>query len=190
MKTIGNDLIRHQLHENRKWYLALGILLVLFSLILLFTLPVATLSVVLLFGSLMMLAGILHLFAAIKIFSGALRGLGILFALLYFLAGYYAFATPVQTAIVLTHLLAIVLIVAGLIRMMKAFFWKPWAGWGGLLLSGFLTTLMGILIFLSPEAPFWLLGLLLALDLMFQGIHYLTLALYIQQRIPKSSADV
>ncbi len=132
----------------------------------------------------------LTLFAAIKIFSGALRGLGILFALLYFLAGYYAFATPVQTAIVLTHLLAIVLIVAGIIRMMKAFFWKPWAGWGGLLLSGFLTSLVGILIFLSPEAPFWLLGLLLALDLMFQGIHYLTLALYIQQRIPKSSADV
>lgn len=73
MKTIGNDLIRHQLHENRKWYLALGILLVLFSLILLFTLPVATLSVVLLFGSLMMLAGLLHLFAAIKIFSCSAR---------------------------------------------------------------------------------------------------------------------
>ena len=26
MKTVGNDLVRHQLHENRKWYLGLGIL--------------------------------------------------------------------------------------------------------------------------------------------------------------------
>ncbi|MFZ0332390.1 MAG: HdeD family acid-resistance protein, partial [Acinetobacter bohemicus] len=24
MKTVGNDLVRHQLHENRKWYLGLG----------------------------------------------------------------------------------------------------------------------------------------------------------------------
>lgn len=30
MKTVGNDLVRHQLHENRKWYLGLGALLVLF----------------------------------------------------------------------------------------------------------------------------------------------------------------
>ena len=46
MKTVGNDLVRHQLHENRKWYLGLGILLVLFGFVLLAALPFATLSVV------------------------------------------------------------------------------------------------------------------------------------------------
>ena len=50
MKTVGNDLVRHQLHENRKWYLGLGILLVLFGFILLAALPFATLSVVFIFG--------------------------------------------------------------------------------------------------------------------------------------------
>jgi len=44
MKTVGNDLVRHQLHENRKWYLGLGILLVLFGFVLLAALPFATLS--------------------------------------------------------------------------------------------------------------------------------------------------
>ena len=42
MKTVGNDLVRHQLHENRKWYLGLGTLLVLFGFILLAALPFAT----------------------------------------------------------------------------------------------------------------------------------------------------
>ena len=69
MKTVGNDLIRHQLHENRKWYLGIGILLVLFGILLLASLPFATLSVVFLFGILMMIGGILHFVAAFKIRS-------------------------------------------------------------------------------------------------------------------------
>ena len=51
-----------------------------------------------------------------------------------------------------------------------------------------LTLLTGVLILLSPNAAFWLLGLCLALDLLFQGINYLSLAAVIQ-RIPPSSAD-
>ena len=35
MRTVGNDLVRHQLHENRKWYLGLGLLLSAFGLLLL-----------------------------------------------------------------------------------------------------------------------------------------------------------
>ncbi len=58
MKTVGNDLVRHQLHENRKWYLGLGILLVLFGFVLLAALPFATLSVVFIFGVLMMIGGV------------------------------------------------------------------------------------------------------------------------------------
>jgi len=49
MKTVGNDLVRHQLNENRKWYLGLGALLVLFGIVLLASLPFATLSIVFLF---------------------------------------------------------------------------------------------------------------------------------------------
>ena len=33
MRTVGNDLVRHQLHENRKWYLLIGTLLVIFGFI-------------------------------------------------------------------------------------------------------------------------------------------------------------
>jgi len=43
---------------------------------------------------------------------------------------------------------------------------------------------------LSPNAPFWVLGAFLAIDLLFQGINYLTLASYIKHRVPKSSADL
>ena len=189
MKTVGNDLIRHQLHENRKWYLGIGILLVLFGILLLASLPFATLSVIFLFGILMMIGGILHFVAAFKIFRGGSRWLWALFGILYLVAGYYAFSTPVKTAIVLTNILAIFLIIAGVIRSVNAFILKPLIGWGWILLSGLLTLATGIIILMSPDAPFWVLGLFLAVDILFQGVNYLTLAAAIK-RISKSSADV
>ncbi|CAD9195710.1 HdeD family acid-resistance protein [Acinetobacter bohemicus] len=190
MKTVGNDLVRHQLHENRKWYLGLGILLTLFGIVLLASLPFATLSAVFLFGALMMIGGIIHFIAAFKIFDGGFRWLWALFGVLYLVAGYYAFTTPVKTAIVLTHILAIILIVAGVIRLFNAFIFRAFQGWGLTLFSGILTLLTGIIILMSPEAPFWVLGLFLAVDILFQGINYLTLASYIKREVPKSSADV
>ena len=190
MKTVGNDLVRHQLHENRKWYLGLGILLTVFGVVLLASLPFATLSVVFLFGVLMMIGGVLHFIAAFKIFEDGARWLWALFGLLYLVAGYYAISTPVKTAIVLTNLLAIVLIVAGVIRILNAFIFKAYQGWGWVLFSGILTLLTGIIILMSPDAPFWVLGLFLAIDILFQGINYLTLASYIKREVPKSSADV
>lgn len=46
MKTVGNDLVRNQLHADRKWYLILGFVLIGFGLILFSSLPFATFSVV------------------------------------------------------------------------------------------------------------------------------------------------
>jgi uncharacterized membrane protein HdeD (DUF308 family) len=45
MKTVGNDLVRNQLHADRKWYLILGFVLIGFGLILFSSLPFATFSV-------------------------------------------------------------------------------------------------------------------------------------------------
>lgn len=190
MKTVGNDLVRHQLHENRKWYLGLGVLLILFGVVLLASLPFATLSVVFMFGVLMMVGGVLHFVAAFKIFSGGFRWFWALFGLLYLVAGYYAFSTPAKTAVVLTSILAIVLIIAGVIRIFNAILFRSAQGWGWTLFSGLLTLATGIIILKSPDAPFWVLGLFLAIDMLFQGINYLTFASYIKHEVPPSSADV
>jgi len=80
--------------------------------------------------------------------------------------------------------------VAGIIRILNAFIFKAFRGWGWTLFSGILTLVTGILILLSPNAPFWVLGAFLAIDILFQGINYLTLASYIKHRVPKSSANL
>ncbi|MDQ1209670.1 uncharacterized membrane protein HdeD (DUF308 family) [Acinetobacter baylyi] len=186
MKTVGNDLIRNELHHQRKWYLLFGILMIIFGVLMLGSLAMATLSVILFFGGLMMIGGVIHLVAAFKLFQGGTRWLWALFGVLYLLAGYYAFKTPITTAIVLTNLLAIFLLIAGVFRTFNAFILKPIAGWGWTLFSGILTFVTGVLILISPDAPFWVLGLFLAVDLLFQGVNYLSLASAIKH-LPHSS---
>ncbi len=187
MITVGNDIVRHQLQENRKWYLLLGALLVIFGIILMASLGMATLTVVFLFGALMMIGGILHIVAAFKIFDGGYRWLWALFGVLYIVAGYYAYTAPIKTAVVLTSLLAIALIIGGIIRIINAFMLKAFAGWGWTLFSGLLTLLTGILIIASPTSSFWVLGMFLAIDMIFQGINYLTLAAAIKHAPPSIS---
>jgi len=46
-----------------------------------------------------------------------------------------------------------------------------------------------LIIMQTPDAPFWVFGLFLAMDILFQGINYLRLASYIRREVPKSSAD-
>lgn len=84
--------------------------------------------------------------------------------------------------------MAIFLIISGILRTLGALLYRI-EGWGWSLFSGILTFVTGIIIMQTPDAPFWVLGLFLAMDILFQGINYLRLASYIRREVPKSSAD-
>lgn len=105
MLTVGNDLVRHQLHQQRNKYLMIGGLLIAFAILLLGSLPFATFSMVVFFGLLLMLAAFLHMIAAFLFFEGGIRVLWLTFAIAYFVAGSIVFQHPWSTAQFLTQLL-------------------------------------------------------------------------------------
>ena len=84
------------------------------------------------------------------------------------------------------NLLAIALLIGGFIRIFNAFMLKPMSGWGWTLFSGLLTLATGAIILASPDSPFWVLGLFLGVDILFQGVNYLTFAAAIKQIPPAS----
>ncbi|MFU8926007.1 HdeD family acid-resistance protein [Acinetobacter puyangensis] len=189
MITVGNDLVRDHLHAERKWFILLGVILVIIGILLLGMLPFATLSVVYFFGLLMMLGGILHLLASFTLFKSNSRWFWALFSIFYFMAGYFAFSSPDRAALVLTTLLSFFLVFAGVIRMANATVLRAIPGWKWTFFSGLLTFITGLLIMFTPDAPFWVLGMFLAIDVLFQGINYLTIASVIKQ-IPVSSKTI
>src|SRR5690606_24785634 len=142
----------------------------------------ATLVSVIFIGALMLIGGIGQLVHAWRVKNLA----GFLFwtasGLLYAGAGVLALVNPVAGASVLTLLLGATLIAAGAVRLWMWFNNRGQRGWPWLAFSGLITLATGILVAaLWPGNSMWLLGLLLSIDLLFQGWSALLLGLALRQ---------
>jgi len=152
------------------WFVAVGVLLLVLGLLAGAYALTATVASVLFVGVLMMIGGAGHLAHAwrIKAWRGFL--LWSLIGLAYIAAGVLAIRDPLAAAAGLTLLLGAVLIAVGSLRLWVWFQNRAQRGWQWVALSGALTLLIGILIAAGwPANSLWVLGLLLSLDLLFQG---------------------
>lgn len=176
--TYGNGV-------QSRWglFVALGIGLILLGLLALGNILVATVASVFFVGIVMMLGGIAQIAHAFQVQSWSGFFVWLLSGVVYTVAGYVAFAYPFLAATVLTFLFAVSLLIAGVFRVVGAFQSRPASGWGWILASGILTSLVGFLIILGwPINTLWLLGLVLGLDLVFQGIAAVGFGLTVKRR--------
>ncbi len=167
-----------KLRERWGWFLALGILLIIFGFIALANLFAATIASVFYIGMLMLIGGVGYLIHAFQVKGwehGLFWGLS---GALYTIAGLLAFWNPALTAIVLTLLMAVALMVAGIFRIWVGFKLRPARGAGWVIAAGVITALAGLVIALGwPVNSLLVLGIFLAVDLMIQGWAMVALAL-------------
>ncbi|CDZ40784.1 HdeD family acid-resistance protein [Neorhizobium galegae] len=160
------------------WFLALGILLLLFGVLALANLFVATVASVFYIGMMMLTGGVAYLVHAFQV-----KGWDhILFwaasGILYTIAGLLAFWNPALTAVIVTFFMAVALIVAGIFRLWVGFRMRPMRGSGWVIFGGAITALAGLVIALGwPVNSLWILGLFLAIDLTMQGWALVAVAL-------------
>ncbi len=168
----------HKLHDKWGWFLAFGLLALVGGTLALANLLLATVASVFYLGALMLIAGIMHLVHAFQVkewqdwlywgLSGAL----------YTLAGFLAFANPALTAAVFTLVMAVALMAAGLVRLWAGNRMRPMKGTGWIMIGGVITALAGLVIMVGwPVNSVWVLGLFLAIDLIFQGWALVAVAL-------------
>lgn len=171
-----------ELHARWGWFVGLGIVLLVLGVLALGYVFTATLVSVLFIGAMMVIAGLGQLAHAWRV----KRAGGFLFwsasGLFYLAAGLFAMFNPIQGASMLTLLLGAMLIAVGFLRIWLWFSNRGQRGWGWLGLSGVLTLAIGLLIAANwPANSLWILGLLLAVDLLFQGWSALLLGLILRQ---------
>jgi uncharacterized membrane protein HdeD (DUF308 family) len=158
------------------WFVALGVLLLLLGLFAFANLVTATIASVYIVGTVMIVAGFAQIINAFQVRRWGGFFFWLLSGLLYGAAGLITVYNPALAAATLTLLLAIALIASGLMRIWSSFQLRPGRGWSWMLASGALTTLVGIVFILGwPVNSLWLLGLFLAIDLIFQGISQILL---------------
>lgn len=169
------------LRDAWKWFVVAGAALAVLGLVALGNLFAATLAVMFLTGVLLIAAGIVQILHAFQA-----RGWGkILYwlgsGIIYAIAGAIAIEKPVFAADVFTLMLGVVILVTGVFRIIAALDARPGLGWGWMLASAILTTLFGLLITAQwPLNTEWLIGLVLGVDLVFQGVAWISFGLAIR----------
>lgn len=189
--TAGLDATDWQLLRSRwRWLLGAGILLALVALVALFNLLIATVVSVLFVGVTMLLAGAAHVVFAFQMKRwGQTVGL-LLIGGLYVLAGLMTFWNPVLASAFLTLLMALSMLVAGIVRTAAGLAIRPVSGWPWLVAAGVATVLVALIILAGwPVNSLWIIGALLAIDLMLTGCALSALALALR-RLPASNAIV
>lgn len=164
------------------WFLSLGVLLLLVGFIAAMSVLTATLASVFLVGIMMLIGGV-----GMLIHAWEIKGVGgflmwTLSGLLYLVAGFIAFYNPMAGAAILTLLLGAMLIASGAFRLWVWLQNRGQPGGGWVALSGVVSVVAGLLIADGwPENSVWVLGLLLSIDLIFQGVMHILLALALRK---------
>jgi uncharacterized membrane protein HdeD (DUF308 family) len=119
-----------------RWpFFALGLACVVVGLLAISVAFIATMAKVIVFGILLLIAGVtavIHSFMARNMRSFALH---LLAAALYLLVGFFMIEDPVRAAVVLTLLLAALFIVGGVLRILFSL-GAGFSGWPWVLLNG------------------------------------------------------
>lgn len=158
------------------WFVALGVALLVLAAFAFGNVVIATLVSVVFIGSLMIVAGVAQIIHAFQVQSWGGFFYWLLAGLLYGVAGVFAYMNPLLAAATLTLLLAAALIASGMLRVFLGFRFKPHSGWGWIVTSGVITLLAGIIFLIGwPANTLWLLGMVLAIDLAFQGASLIAL---------------
>lgn len=181
LRTLPNGLM-----PRPGWFMALGILFILLGVLAWVDVVAATLASTILVGLMLIVAGAAQLLHAVMNRGAAIAGtlLPGLIGLLYVLGGITIIKEPVTGSLLLTGFLAGCLIIAGVARVAWAASHKRLARWWGLLLSGIVAMLVGILIYLSlPWSSLWLLGTLVAVELIVGGTSALMFGLSLRKRL-------
>jgi uncharacterized membrane protein HdeD (DUF308 family) len=100
----------------------------------------------------------------------------VLLGVLYVAFGVVLVSQPLASALILTYVLGLLLLMSGIVRILVGFsHWKA-AGWI-MLLSGTFGILAGLVILTGfPTSGLWVIGFLLGVDLISHGLGWLTYA--------------
>ena len=163
------------------WFVAAGLVMLVFGIVAMANILVSTVATVLLAGALMVAAGIAQIIAAFPAHGWGATLLAILAGALYLIAGAVAFADPLLASAVLTLALAVSLLVSGISRIAFGIGIRPASGWGWIVAGGVVSLVAGILIAMGWPGTLWVLGVILAVDLISQGVAYTSLGLALRQ---------
>ncbi len=167
-----------RLRSSWVWLALLALISLVGGVLALFNPFAATLAATLMAGWAFAILGVIQLVQAFQV-----RGWGgfiwsLLFGVLTLVVGVSLIFNPLAGMVSLTLLVAVLFLIMGAIKIMYGFSLRPVAGWGWVLASGILSLALGIMILADfPYSATAVLGILLGIELLSNGVLFLLVAL-------------
>jgi uncharacterized membrane protein HdeD (DUF308 family) len=174
----AEQAVLDRLAPRWKTLVALGVLMLILSLVALAMLATATLASVLIIGTFMALTGIVEIGIAFQTRSWSRFFVWMIAGFFYLAAGFIAIAQPIFAASAFTLILGAGLAATGFLRIVLGISLSGNRPRGLVLLTGAITLLLGLVIVLGwPGNSAIVLGALLSADLLFYGLGWIAFGL-------------
>jgi uncharacterized membrane protein HdeD (DUF308 family) len=155
----------------------MGVMLILLGVLAMATPAVAGKTVVMVIGIVMLLAGVIQIVSGFRSEGRSGRIGPIILGALALLCGIGLLSEPIFGMVYITLLLAIFFAVEGVWKIITAFSYRPATGWLAVLASGFLTLILGLLIWNEwPISGLWAIGVLVGINLLMTGVSLVAVA--------------
>lgn len=161
--------VDEKINAPSSWLIAAGVAILIIGFLALTSAVATTLMSVIVLGILCLFAALFQFVFALTAGRWGGFGLHLLLAVLYAVTGLFLVANPAIAAATLTLFLAFLFVTSGIFRIVGSLVMR-FSGWGWALLSGVVTTALGIYVVANwAAASLTLLGVLLGVDLIFFG---------------------
>jgi uncharacterized membrane protein HdeD (DUF308 family) len=183
--------ITNSLRAHWKFFLIEGIVLLILGAIAVCVPPVATVTVEILIGWLILLSGVLGLVMTFQTRGSPGFGWSLLSAAVGIAAGVVLLLWPLSGVLTLTVILTAFLPVEGVVSIMYALAHRRESSsrWQMMLLSGIVDLILaGLILAGLPGTAAWAIGLIVGINLLFGGVALVAIALQARSVSPTSSA--
>ncbi len=171
-------------HLTRKWgwFVALGIGLILAGLFALADVVAFTLISVIFIGASFLVGGIFQVIHAFMTKGWGAFTLNLFIGVVTIAGGFLIMNEPVQGSVVITLFLAASLIVGGILRIVILLRHREVQYWWLMLIGGLISIALGVMLYASlPWSGLWLLGTLVGIELIVQGVTWLQFGLALRR---------
>lgn len=180
LHLVGLDGIR----KKWGWLFGLGLLLVVLGVIAVGASVLVTLATMVFIGCLMLVGGILQTVHAIAMRGWSGFYIDLITGILNIVVGLLIVAHPGATAMALTLIIAVLLILGGIFRLVIGFS-VAYQNRIWLVLHGVINLLLGFVIWQGwPLSGLWVIGLFIGIDMLFNGWSLVMLGLAVKS-LPK-----
>lgn len=165
--------IREALAKNWKLLMAGGILSVVLGAIAIILPPLASVTITYVVGILLLVGAVAYVAEAISRGTTGHRIWSAIVAVVYVIAGVWILINPIEGTITLTIVLIVFFLAMGVMRFVAGLQMRragePNAGW--IIVNGVLSVLIAVLVWVDfPSSAAWAIGLLVGIQLLFDGM--------------------